>query len=450
MEQSRIDSLLAQVKDALESGKVDDAIRALTALHPADQAEAFADLEELEQRELITQLDSETTAGLLEEMHEEQAAQIVSDLPPETLADVLDEMDPEDAADILGDLPAEQAQSALAHMEEAAEVKPLLKYRPDTAGGIMSPDFIAFDAGKSALQCIESLRVSHPSSEIPYYIYVTNHDGLLQGVIGLRDLIVARPETPIELIMTRQVLSVSVDADQEEAARLMTKYGFLLLPVVDAKKRLVGVIHNEDIVDVLKEEASEDIYRLTGVSTDGQLQVWSPVGVNIKRRLPWLYFNLITAFLAASVVSFFEATISKLAVLAVFQGIIAGLGGIAGTQTLALMVRGIALGEVQFKDSKAALFKEIQVGLLHGVLIGISVGFFAYLWKGNALLGVIITLGLIGNMVAAALAGTLVPLTLKAVGTDPALGSGVVTGITDCVGFGLFLGIATLLLPYLA
>jgi magnesium transporter len=202
-------------------------------------------------------------------------------------------------------------------------------------------------------------------------------------------------------------------------------------------------------VDVIEEEATEDIYRLANVS-DGDLQVWSPVRLSVRRRLPWLLVNLATAFLAASVISLFEATIARLAVLAVFQSIVAGEGGNAGTQTLAIMVRGLALGEIGFRDVRRALLREAGIGLLHGLVVGVLVAAGAWLWRGNPLLGLVIGLAMLGNLIAAGLAGTLVPLTLKALRLDPALASAVmVTMVTDIVGFGLFLGLATLFLPLL-
>jgi magnesium transporter len=241
----------------------------------------------------------------------------------------------------------------------------------------------------------------------------------------------------------------AVDTDQEEVARVMQHYDLLALPVVNAEGKLAGIIHYDDIVDVIEEEATEDIYRLANVG-DGDLQVWSPMRLSVRRRLPWLTVNLGTAFLAAGVISLFEATIARLALLAVFQSIVAGAGGNAGTQTLAIMVRGLALGEIQFRDIRRALLREAGIGLVHGVVIGGLVALGAWAWKGIPALGLVIGLAMLGNLVAAGLAGTLVPLTLRALKLDPALASAVlVTMVTDIVGFGLFLGLATLFLPLL-
>lgn len=449
MDQVLIDSALERVRAALEAGHVDDAIQVLSDLHPADRAEAFSDLPKDDQEELLPRLDPEDAAELLEELEDDEAAEAAAGLPTAALADVLDEMEPDAAADILGDLPKAQAESALAQMEEADEVRPLLAHADDTAGGLMTSDFFALRRQMTAQQAIEFLRSQELDGATPYYLYVVDRFDKLIGVVGLRDLIVARPETTIESVMKRDVRAVPVGTDQEEVARLMTKYSLLALPVVDNDSKLVGTIRSSDVAYVIEEEASEDMYRLANVS-DGDLSVWSPIPMSVSRRLPWLIVNLFTAFLAASVVGLFESTIAQLAVLAVFQSIVAGQGGNAGTQTLAMMVRGLALGEIEFRDIGSALLREIGVGLIHGAIIGLLVALGAWLWKGIPLLGLIIGLAMIGNLIAAGLAGTLVPLTLKALKLDPALASAVlVTTVTDCVGFGLFLGLATLFLPYL-
>jgi magnesium transporter len=451
MEQHLIDNALERVRAALEAGSVDAAIDALANLRPADRAEALADLPTEEQAEVLDELPPNEAADILEHFEDEDAAEVAARLPSETLADVLEEMDPDDAADVLGDLPEDKAADALAKMdaEQAAEVIPLLEHEDDTAGGLMTPDFPHLRRQMTAQQAIENLRSLQPDSETHYYLYVVDRNDRLIGIVGLRELVVADPRATIESIMNRDVISAPVGADQEDVARLMTKYGLAALPVVDAEGRLVGVISYDDIVEVIEEEATEDLYRLSNVS-DGDLQVFSPVRLSVRRRLPWLLVNLGTAFLAASVVSLFEATIARLAVLAVFQSIVAGQGGNAGTQTLAMMVRGLAMGEIQFKDAWRAMAREAGIGLMHGAIVGVCVALGAYAWKGIPVLGLVIGLAMIGNMIAAGIAGTLVPLTLKALRLDPALASAViVTAVTDCVGFGLFLGLATLFLPYL-
>jgi magnesium transporter len=450
MEKHRMDIALEQARAALEAGDVDAAVSALTSLRPADRAEVLADLPTTDQAEMLDELPPDEAAEILENLEDEEAAEVAEQLSTATLADVLDEMDPDDAADVLGDLSDAKAADTLAQMEEAAEVRPLLEHEDDTAGGLMTPDFPHLRRQMTVQQAINSLRSLNPESETHYYLYVVDRNNKLIGIVGLRELVMSDPQTAIEDIMNRDVISVPVGTDQEEVAQLMTKYGLAALPVVDTEGHLVGVISYDDIAEVIEDEATEDLYKLSNVSGDGDLQVFSPVRMAVSRRLPWLLINLFTAFLAASVVSLFEATIAKLALLAVFQSIVAGQGGNAGTQTLAMMVRGLAVGEVEFKDAWRAMAREAGIGLVHGAITGICVAIGAYLWKGIPVLGLVIGLAMVGNMIAAGIAGTLVPLALKALKLDPALASAViVTTVTDCVGFGLFLGLATAFLPYL-
>lgn len=451
MEQLLIDETLERIRAALEAGQVEEAITALTSLHPADQAEAFTELDEEDQAEVFPRLDAEDAAELLEQMEDEDAAETVSNMPADRVADVLDEMDPDDAADVLGNLSPEQAADVIAQMDEEQkeDVVPLLAYEEDTAGGLMTPDFPHLRREWTCQQAIEYLRQLHPDTESPYYLYVIDRDGKLIGVAGLRDLIVADPGKLVEEVMNKDVMSVTLGTDQEEVARQFTKYGLLAVPVVDSEGRLVGVIHNDDIVEVIEEEATEDMYHLASMSADEQ--VFSPVRDSVRRRLPWLVINLGTAFLAASVVGLFENTIAKVAILAAFQSIVAGQGGNSATQSLTVIVRGMALGEIEMKDALHAMGREALLGIINGVAIGFLVGFVAWLWQGKWALGLIIGLAMIGNMVAGGIAGALVPLALKLFKLDPALASAViVTTVTDCVGFGLFLGLATIFIGYLA
>jgi magnesium transporter len=452
METMLIEAALERVRAALERGRVDEAIEALNTLHPADRVEALADLSPEDQAEVLDELPIGEAADILEDLEDEEAAEVARRLPADTLGDLLDEMEPDEAADVLGDLSPELRRRALAEMtaEQASEVLPLLGYPDDTAGGRMTSEFHALRRQWTAQDAIEYLRRQKPEQERNYYLYVVDRDGRLVGVVGLRELVVADPGATIDSIMSHDIVSVPATLDQEEVARVIQRHELSALPVVDGEGRLAGVISHDDLVDVIEEEATEDIYRLASVGSDGDLQVWSPLRQAIGRRLPWLYLNLLTAFLAAWVISRFEGTIARLAVLAVFQSVVAGAGGNAGTQTLAIMVRGIALGEVEFRHIWRALAREIVLGLLHGVAVGVAVAIGAWLWRGIPMLGVVLGLAMMGNLVAAGIAGTLVPLTLKALKLDPALASAVlVTTVTDAVGFGLFLGLATLFLEYL-
>jgi len=248
--------------------------------------------------------------------------------------------------------------------------------------------------------------------------------------------------------MTTDLISVRVDMDQEEVARQVASYNLLAIPVVDEENKLVGVITVDDVIDVIKDEATEDVYRLAGVAGDDR--VFTPPLESLRKRLPWLQVNLVTAFAAASVVALFEDTIAKVSALAVFMPVVAGMGGNAATQTLTVIVRGIALGELTWANTRKALLKEAAVGLANGVGCGVVAAIVVWVWKGDVWLGGIIGAAMIINMFVAATAGTLIPLTLRALKVDPALASSVfITTLTDVFGFLSFLGLATVFLNYL-
>ncbi|RLT45671.1 MAG: magnesium transporter [Chloroflexi bacterium] len=446
----QLETVLRDVRDALEQDDVQRARQLLEQLQLADRAETIGDLNLEEQTRVLPSLPAEDAADVLEYLDEDEAAQLAATLPAKVLAQLLDEMYPDDAADILLDLkPAQRAQT-LALMQTTAQVQPLLAYEDETAGGRMTSDVPVLRRWMTAAQAISYLRGLHPESESQHYLYAVDRDRRLLGVVGLRDLIVAMPETTIEEIMNPHIISAPVDAEQAELAQLISRHGLSSLPVVDAAGRLVGVITHDDLLEVIEDEATSDLYALASMSADSDLDVDSPLRVMVKRRLPWLLINLGTAIFAAWVISIFEGTLQKLALLAVFQSVVAGMGGNAGTQALVIFVRGLALGQVQPRSAIRAVAREVAVGMINGVAVGVAAGIITYLWKGQPYLGVLIGIALFGNMLIAGVAGALVPLTLRALRMDPALASAVfVTTVTDAVGFALFLGLATAFLPLL-
>ena len=449
MDPSQIEFALARIRTALEAGEVQAAIDTLTELHPVDRADAFSDLNDKDQAALLPRLDLEATADLLEELEDEKAAAVAETLGTEQLADVLDEMEPDDAADVLGDLPAARAQEALAEMEEADNVIPLLPFADETAGGRMTTSFIALPLGASAADAIHTLRQVEPSSETPYYLYIEDDTGRLVGIVGLRDLVIAAPESKLETIMDRDVIYVHTHEDQEEVALRMARYDLAAVPVVDVQGTVVGVITHDDVMDVLEQEATEDIYRLANVP-DHDLSIHSPIRLAIRKRIPWLYLSAATALFAAWVVSRFESLIAEVAVLAVFLSVVAGLGGNTATQSLAIIVRALALGEIELRQAWRTVVKEGLTGLIAGLLVGTAVGLAVWLWQGNLVLGAVLGLALIGNMLVAGFVGALVPISLKALKMDPALASSVlVTTVTDSVGFALFLFLSAMALSNL-
>jgi magnesium transporter len=281
-----------------------------------------------------------------------------------------------------------------------------------------------------------------------FYLYVIDARRHLVGVVSLRRLLLVRPETPLKRIMTTDLISVRVDINQEEVARLVASYNLLAIPVVDEENKLVGVITVDDVIDVIKDEATEDVYRLAGLASDDR--VFTSPSDSLKKRLPWLVVNLATAFIAASVVKLFEGTIGVVTSLAVFMPVVAGMGGNAATQTLAVIVRGIAIGELTWTNTRKALLKEAAVGLGNGFACGIVGAGVVWLMQGNPFLGAILGLAMIINMFVAAIAGTLIPLSLRALKVDPALASSVfITTLTDVFGFLSFLGLGALFIRYL-
>jgi magnesium transporter len=443
------DIIKERIRSALETQRPEDAVSILLDLHPADQARIFNELDPDSQEILLPLLDIPSTADLLEELEDGIVLETVESLSPERLAVILDEMEPDEAADLLGDLPPDQVSEALAQMEDAAEVIPLLGYPDETAGGLMTTSYIALQRDTTAEQVIEYLRQIHPDNEIPYYLYVVENKNRLIGVIGLRELLVARPDRKMEDIMDHDVHFVTVGSDQEDVARVMARYDLAAIPVVNDSHNLLGVITYDDIVDVLEEEATEDIYRLGNVS-DTDLEPESPWWEHLRGRLPWLYLNTATALLASWVVAQFENVISQVAILAAFITVIAGLGGNSAQQSVVMIVRSIALGKMDANKFWRILSKQIWVGLLQGLAIGIVAGIGVTIWRGNPYLGLVIMLAMVANMVIAGLFGTLVPFLITAIGQDPALASSVlVTAATDMFGFFIFLFLSTQFLALL-
>ena len=449
MERVDTDAILDEVNTALSSGDWNRAVELIEALRPPDQAEVFHDLLASDQDELLPRLDLEDSADILKELEEDEAADIASRLDPGELALILDEMESDEAADLLGDMNPAQAIEVLAAMEEPEKVLPLLVHADTSAGGLMTSAKITLHTELTAEEALEHLRVLAPSSEDVYYLFVVDADVCLVGVVSLRQLVISSPSALVQDIMDRDVISVEASADQELAARLMARYDLIALPVVDAGNHLLGIITHDDLVEVLEEEATEDIYRLGGVPD--QQAADAPLPLALRSRLPWLVLNLGTALISAVVLSLFEGTIARVAVLAAFFPMVAGVSGSAGTQTLTVTVRRLALGELRPRESLQTLGREVLIGLCNGVTVGAIVSIIALLWKGTPTLGFVAGAAILLNMIAAAVAGVLVPVSMQSLKFDPALASPIlVTTVTDTVGYFIYLGLATLAITRLA
>ncbi len=443
-----MNEVVARVNRLLEADDIDGIARYLSRLHPADSAEILTAFDADMQAEMVERLNSEELAEVFEQMDEDDVAAVAQHMATADLADVLDEMEPDAAADLLGELEPGAVADLLAEMEEADDVAPLLVYDEDTAGGIMNQAPPSLRRWMTVGEAVAFIRQNYKSEDELFYLYVLDRYGRLIGLVNLRAMILADPEQSVESIMSREVYSVQAGTDQEEAAQLLARYDLLGLPVVDGDRRLVGVITVDDVVDVFEEEATEDIYRLAQVSEEAE--VFSSLPRAIRNRLPWLVINMGTAMLSAIVIANFEGLINRVAVLAAFMGVISALGGNAGTQTMTIIVRSLALGEISERDAWRAVRHELVLGLIHGLLLGVGVGVIAWLWQGNAAIGGVVAVAMLCNFLIAATVGVLVPSLLKRLGVDPALASGIfVTATTDMLGFAIFLGLASFFVAWL-
>jgi len=440
------ETLSEYIQKAINEKRFDEAVKAFIDLHPADQAEIFNDLDNEQQYLLLRYLDIPSTADLFDELEDDETLDASEILSTERLADVLDEMDPDEAADLLGDLPPERAEEALAQMDDPDDVIPLLGYPDETAGGRATTAYIGLRPHTTTQQAIQFMRDVSLETDIPYYLFVVDRDKRLVGVSGLRELVIADPTTTMNKIMNSDVISISAEADQEEAARIMQRYDLSALPVVDQDKRLMGVISHDDILDVIEDEATEDIYRLANVS-DADLDPDSTISQQIKGRLPWLLINSLASLFAAWVISNFDDLLSKVALLAFFQSVVAGLGGSSASQDIVMIVRSLALDKIEKREAWKIILRQIWVGILQGSALGLFVGIGVGLWQDNPYLGLVLGLALVGNMIVASAVGTLVPLTLYYLKKDPALASSVlVTATTDALGFLIYLSLASIFL----
>lgn len=440
------DAALADLVIAAELGQ-DERVRAgLPGLHPADIAELLDVLEEAETKQRVFGfLPTRLTAAVLSFVAPPTQELLARGLSDAVLGEVIEQLESDDAVDLLAGLSPQRTSAVLAHVSEhlAAEISQLMRHPEDVAGGLMQTEYIAVGEGARVEQAIETIRAHVDEVSDLHSVFIINAPGHLVGVLPLRKLILARPGDLVAHIMDRQVISVRVDLDQEAVAQVCQKYDLVSLPVVDAEGKLVGLITVDDVVDVLEEEATEDIYKLANLSREEE--VFEPPWRSIRHRLPWLGLNLITTTLSAAVITLFEDTIRALAVAAAFMTIVAAQGGNAGVQTLTVTVRGLALGEVSLNHARRVLFKELSVALGNGLILGGVAGTVAYLWEGSPVLGGVLGLALVVNLVVAALVGSMVPFVLERCGIDPAVASNVfVTACTDIFGFFSFLGILAL------
>ena len=441
--------LTESIKELLENGRDDRLADVLADAHAADLSSVMRELPLVDQVRIFRLLSPQHAGDLLSELDDPTLLELVRTLDEHEVSRILDHMPSDHVVEVVEELPKEEAEKILDLMEEekSEEVQELLEYGEGTAGRLMSTTLVAVHEGTTVAQAIEHIRKS-ASGDGAFYLYVIDDHEHLVGLVPLHRLLTADPATPVRLIRDEDVESVSVDTDQEEVARLVQRYNLREVPVVDGAHRLLGTISVDDVIDVIREEATEDIQRLGGAA--GDETVLDPPRAVLPKRLVWRLINLGTAVLAASVIGLFETSIQALATLAVFMPIVASMGGIGTTQTATVVVRGIALGDMTPGVLMRVLRKEMWLAATTGVVTGLVVAVIAYAWKGQALLSLVLGLALLLNMLVAAVVGTLVPIALKTFRVDPAIASSVIiTTFTDVFGFFSFLGLATLLIRYL-
>lgn len=418
-------------------------------IHPVDILDVLRDYPK-DKKDILNRLPEELIADIIDEAEDDEKYLILMEFSENKQKNIVEEMSSDELTDLLGMLDEEQVNKILAKMtdEDSRKVRQLLSYDPDTAAGIMATEFVSLKENMTVEETLKYLQSCGEESENIYDLYVVDSFDRLKGVISLKELVTHNFNTKISDIIHTKVESVLFNTDQEEVGHRFEKYGYLTMPVVDSYNRLLGIVTVDDVMQILRDETTEDIHRLGGVD-EGE-KVDGALRDSVKSRLPWLIINLFTAILASAVVGFFEGTIQTVVSLATFMPIVTGMGGNAGTQTLTIIVRGLALGELNFKNMKKVFLKEVGVGLVSGIVIGVIIGILGFIWEDNFMFGIVIGVAMILNMIVATITGYLVPIVLKKFKVDPALASSIfVTTFTDVLGFFFFLGLATILIQYL-
>jgi magnesium transporter len=422
--------------------------RIINKTHAADLSIIFRSLPLEDQRALFNMIpDIQKKGILLSEMEEDAYPELAKKIPPEALADIFEAMPSDDVADLVELLPEEIAEAVLKkmHKQDAEEVADLLSFADDTAGRIMTPDFIALREDATAREAIASLQKEYSDVEMPFYLYVVDEYGNLTGVSSLRQLVVVPPDTPLKQLMVTDVFSVKTDMDQEEVARLVARYDILAVPVVDENNRLVGIVTVDDVIDIIRTEATEDILKMAGVGEE-YIETKSVIK-STRIRLPWLFASLLGGIVAFFIIGHFDGILSEVTYLAAFIPVIMGMGGNIGTQSSTIVVRGLATGRLNVRDIWRVVTKELCIGMILGMVYGLIIAAVAQVSYNTIALAVSVGLALMSSMSIAALVGSLVPMIMARINVDPAVATGpFVTTSIDIISVFFYFIIATTLL----
>ena len=425
-----------------------DYLQELIKSHPpVDLAEIYEELSPVESLRLFMLFDFEMALDVLEEVGSEQKLYILVNIDPAYASKLVSEVPTDVLAEFLRDLSEDDKKVVFSLMEKQDEkdLRGLLTYREDTAGGLMTTEYIALSIDITAEEALNKLGEAAPDAETIYYVFAVDEANRLMGGVSLRDLIVASPDTFIKDIMKTDVKSINVAAHRQEAAKLISRYGFLALPVVDDYGTLLGIVTVDDALTVMEEEGTEDIYKLAGSDYDenivlGRSTPWQ----RAKRRLPWIMIAVVGEIFSGRVINNFSAALETLVTLSFFIPVLMDMGGNVGTQSAAIVVRALAIGEMKSISLTKNVLRELAVGIVLGIANGVIVAIVAYLWKGNILLGITVGLTMIFNLALAAALGAFIPLLWHRIGYDPAVASGpLVTTILDILGLFTYFSVAT-------
>jgi len=444
--------LMESIKRLIRRKATGHLYKIVNKTHAADLSVLFTSLSLADQRMLFDMITEKEQKGiLLRELEEDTFLDFAEEMDVDELVDIFESMPTDDVADLLGQLSEEKAGAILEGMkkEGSEEVEGLLSYKDDTAGGIMIPDFIALREESTAAQAVKSLQKEYIDVEMPFYLYVLDDYDRLVGVSSLRQLVVVPPETPLKNFMSTDVFSVQTDMDQEEVARIVARYDILAVPVVDDQNKLVGIVTVDDVIDIFRREATEDILKMAGAG--GEFVETKSVLKSTRIRLPWLFASCVGGIIAFFIIGYFEGSLNKIAYLAAFIPVIMGMGGNIGTQSSTIVVRGLATGRIHLKDFWKVVSKELSIGVILGIVYGLLMGTVARLRYGvdasSMMLAISVGLAVVSSMSIAALVGSLVPMALERINVDPAVATGpFVTTAIDIISVFFYFMLATTLL----
>jgi magnesium transporter len=418
-----------------------------------DIAGATNHLENMEENDAAASLRAlplPMAVSVVKRLQVQFAAALLKDADADYFIAIASSLDPQFFAMIFMHLPEDSRKRLTDNLPDSlkSQIREALTYPEDSIGRIMSTDFLSFNEDVLVGEAIEKIRFLAKTRFPASYVYVVNKEKVLVGVVNMRDLMLAPIDAPIETVVRKEVFALHSFMDREEAANEFSKRRYFAAPVVDSQNRILGIIKAEQLIAGMQEEVTEDFQRMFGAG--GDERTFSPIAFSLKKRLPWLHVNLATAFIAAAVVGMFEDLIAKVTILAVFLPVVAGQGGNAGAQSLAVVMRGLVMREIPKNRVYQLILKEGLIGVVNGLIIGVVTALVAWIWDGNPFLGLVIGLGMLVNLIFAGLSGASIPLLMKTMGFDPAQSSNIIlTTVTDVMGFFAFLGFATLFFPLL-